>query len=160
MSGPSNLDDPSDAEAMTQHAAALADALVAAIPGWVEQQVLGAAAECGIDADVARRQASVAAEAALADGEPRIRDLLGRDIDDQTSTPLAVLRSLVVHPNRALDRLGVAPRRRPEFDREAFPGDTHGLTPATFADVHPDLHEPGIVWGAAKAHIHLRRHKR
>ena len=31
--------------------------------------------------------------------------------------------------------------------------------PAAFSDVDEDLHEPGLVWGAARAHVHLRRRR-
>jgi hypothetical protein len=160
MGAASNPDDPDDAAAMRRHADALADAMAAAIPEWIESLVLTRAAEAGVDPARAAEEATVAATAALADGEPRLRVLLAADIDAQTSTPLAVVRSLVRHPNESLDRLGVPPNPRADFDRQAFPDDTHGLSPAAFADVHPDLHELGITWGAAKAHIHLRRHQR
>jgi hypothetical protein len=49
-----------------------------------------------------------------------------------------------------------------ERDRQAeaqFPDDDYDLTPASFADLDPALHEPGLRWGAAKAHVHLRRHR-
>ncbi len=39
-------------------------------------------------------------------------------------------------------------------------GNEVGLAPASFADLHPDLHEPGLVWGAAKAHVVLARRRR
>jgi hypothetical protein len=42
----------------------------------------------------------------------------------------------------------------------SFPDDVYDLTPASFADVDPALHEPGLVWGAAKAHVHLARRRR
>ena len=42
----------------------------------------------------------------------------------------------------------------------AFPDDVYDLAPASFADVDPALHEPGLVWGAAKAHVHLARRRR
>ncbi|HUW03391.1 MAG TPA: hypothetical protein VMW08_13630 [Acidimicrobiales bacterium] len=159
MGAASNPDDPDDAAAMRRHAAALADAMVAVIPGWVEAMVLARSAESGVDRSLAAEEATAASTAAIADGEPRLRELLAADVDAQTSTPLAIVRSLVRYPNESLDRLGVAPNPRADFDRRAFPDDTHGLSPAAFADVHPDLHELGITWGAAKAHIHLRRHK-
>jgi hypothetical protein len=31
-------------------------------------------------------------------------------------------------------------------------------TSTTFADLDPDLAEPGLAWGAAKAFVHKRRH--
>jgi hypothetical protein len=48
---------------------------------------------------------------------------------------------------------------RDEFDERAFPEDLYALTPASFADVDPALHEPGLMWGAAKAHAHLVRRR-
>jgi hypothetical protein len=49
---------------------------------------------------------------------------------------------------------------RDEFSERNFPDDTYDLTPASFADVDPSLHEPGLEWGAAKAHVHLARRRR
>jgi hypothetical protein len=51
------------------------------------------------------------------------------------------------------------PARDP-FAAEAFPDDAYDLSPATWADVDPALHERGIVWGAAKAHVVLARRRR
>ena len=58
-----------------------------------------------------------------------------------------------------LREAGVEPAERDEFATRAFPDDAYDLAPASFADVHPSLHEPGLVWGAAKAHVHLRRRR-
>jgi hypothetical protein len=33
------------------------------------------------------------------------------------------------------------------------------VVPASFADLDSTVHEPGIVWGAAKAHVVLRRRR-
>ncbi len=40
-----------------------------------------------------------------------------------------------------------------------FPDDDYDLTPASFGDLDPALHEPGLVWGAAKAHVFLARRR-
>ena len=40
-----------------------------------------------------------------------------------------------------------------------FPDDDYDLSPATFADIDESLHEPGLVWGAAKAHVVLTRRR-
>ena len=37
------------------------------------------------------------------------------------------------------------------------PGDVYGLEPAALADVDPELHTLGLVWGASKAKAHLAR---
>jgi hypothetical protein len=53
----------------------------------------------------------------------------------------------------------VPPAERDEFAERAFPEDVHGLAPAAFEDISPDLRGPGIEWGAAKAFVHLRRRR-
>jgi hypothetical protein len=41
-----------------------------------------------------------------------------------------------------------------------FPDDPYDLTPGSFADIDPELHDPGLLWGAAKAHVVKHRHPR
>ena len=48
---------------------------------------------------------------------------------------------------------------RDRFAEQTFPDDVYDLVPASFADVDPSLHEPGLLWGAAKAHTVLVRRK-
>ena len=43
--------------------------------------------------------------------------------------------------------------------RAMFPDDLYDLTPGSFRDLDPALHEPGLEWGAAKAHVHLARRR-
>jgi hypothetical protein len=154
-------DDPADAAALAAYAAALGDAVEAAIPGWVDRsvrQVLGAQ-DRPVDAAVAAAIAA-AADAAVADGASRVRALLATDVDAQRSNPLGILRSLVRHPTEVLRAAGATPVARDDFSARNFPDDVYDLTPANFADVDPSLHDPGITWGAAKAHIHLARRRR
>ena len=94
-----------------------------------------------------------------AEAGTQVRALLATDIDQQRANPLAVLRAAVRHASALLDELGVRPPDRDEFARRNFPDDPYELGPATFADVDPALHEPGLVWGAAKAHTVLQRHR-
>ncbi|MEO7555966.1 MAG: hypothetical protein ABIV94_05100, partial [Acidimicrobiales bacterium] len=70
-----------------------------------------------------------------------------------------LLRRAVRYPTAVLAAAGVPPVVRDAFAERAFPDDDYGLTPATFADVDPALHEPGLAWGAAKAHVHLSRRR-
>jgi len=85
--------------------------------------------------------------------------LLDADIDEQVSTPLAILRSLAVrYPTAVLRDAGVPPVQRDEFVEEVFPEDTYDLAPAAFTDLDPDLGDVAIAWGAAKAFEHKRRH--
>jgi len=107
---------------------------------------------------------------AVADAMPRLRAaaetsiddlrrLLEADIGDQPTGPLEVLRRSIATPTEVLRDAGVPPVPRDPFDERNFPQDVYALSPASFADVDPTLHEPGLVWGAAKAHVHLRRRR-
>jgi hypothetical protein len=155
------LDDPGDAAALAEHAEALAAAVDAAVPGWIDRCIRRVLAEQVIPLDdtLAARIEAASADAG-AEGSRRVRALLETDIDEQAGNPLAVLRSLVRYATGVLQAAGARPADRDEFARRAFPDDLYDLSPATFADVDPALHEPGLVWGAAKAHVHLARRRR
>ncbi len=89
----------------------------------------------------------------------KVRELLHTDPDDQRGSPLALLRGGTRFATEVLRRLGVPPVQRDQFAESAFAEDVYDLSPASFADVDPALHEPGLMWGAAKAHIHLARRR-
>lgn len=140
---------------------ALADAVEAALPGWVERSVArimaawsGGAPGAGI-ADAARE----AGRRAGAEVGAEVRALLAADIDEQWTTPLSLLRAAVRYPTAVLQDAGVPPVERDPFRERLEPGDLYDLSPASFADVDPSLAEPGILWGAAKALAHRRRHQ-
>ena len=139
----------------------LADAIEAAIGPWLIGAVrrVGAAQQLP-DGDRLILAAEAAAERARAAVMPRIRDLLARDIDEQDTTPLALLREAVGPATAVLRDLGATPVDRDEFAARAFPADVYDLTPAAFEDVAPELATPGLEWGAAKAYVHLRRRAR
>lgn len=90
---------------------------------------------------------------------PRLRDLLTTDVARQSAGPLGLLRSCVGPANRLLDELGVGRPERDPVTASMFPDDPHDLGPANFDDVDPRLHDVGLVWGAAKAHVVLTRHR-
>ena len=143
-----------------EHAAALADAVETALPGWVQRCVRARAADAGIDVDARPALAGATAEAARRARDEvgaAVRALLGEDLDAQRTTPLALLRGAVSYPTEVLRAAGVPPVARDDFARDRFPGDPYDLTPATWADVDGSLVEPGIAWGAAKALAHRRR---
>lgn len=138
---------------------ALASGVEASLPGWVERSVERLVlAYNGAVGDEARDAAVAAGSAAVADVGPRLRALLAADIDEQATTPLAIVREAVRHPTAALRRLGVPPVERSGFAVERFPDDDYDLTPASFADVDPALGPLGLAWGAAKAMAHRARH--
>ena len=124
---------------------ALVDGLERAVPVWVEREV-------------ERLLVAFHGEAA-ADVLPKVRAIVEADVDEQRLNPLAVLRDAVPYPTDVLRRAGVPPVVRDEFAEDHFPDDDYGLTPMAFADVDESLHELGLVWGAAKARAHMRRHK-
>ena len=141
-------------------AEALAAAIEAALPGWVERSVgRVAGAFLGVVGAELRGAASAAGERAAADVGAELRALLATDVDEQATNPLAVLRGAVRYPTAVLRDAGVPPVVRSEFEQRAFPDDDYDLTPATWSDIDPVLHEPGLMWGAAKAHVVLARRK-
>ncbi|CAM8658982.1 hypothetical protein MCETE7_02101 [Acidimicrobiia bacterium] len=148
-------------EALATFAAALAEGIDEAIGPWVIGSVrtvyaaqLGVAPPADVLADADR-----AATAATAEISPKIRELLAKDIDEQRTGPLAILRSAVRFPTEVLVAAGVPSKQRDEFARNQFPDDVYDLNLAAFVDLAPDLHETGLIWGAAKAHVHLSRRR-
>jgi hypothetical protein len=142
-----------EAEAeLAAHAAALADAVDDALPGWVVRSVLA------FDPSL-RAAAEAAGERARAEVGTAVRELLATDIDQQPTSPLALLRTAVRYPTEVLQAAGVPPVDRDDFAVRAFPDDVYDLSPAAFADIDPALTEPGIAWGAAKAFVHKERRR-
>jgi hypothetical protein len=143
-----SIPNPGDEAALARHARALADAIEAAIPGWVER--------CTAAFGVAAGDAATRARDAVM---PEVRRLLATDVDEQRANPLALLRAAVRFPTEVLRDAGAAPVPRDEFAVRSFPDDVYDLSPAAFADVDPALTSPGITWGAAKAHVVLARRR-
>lgn len=135
--------DPHNLTVVLEHATALADAIETALPRW-----MGRVAP-GID------PAPIVAEVM-----PRVRSLLAADIDEQTTTPIAVVRDVAVPMLTSALRAAGTPAsevERDEFARTRFPDDVYGLTPSSWADIDESLVSPGIAWGAAKAFVHKQR---
>ena len=145
---------------MDKEAAALADAIEAVLPSWVERSVVRVMTAWNgeVDDDV-RAAAAEAGRRATAEVVPELRALLEADIDDQRTTPLSLLRAAVRYPTAVLENAGVPPVQRDEQQERLFPDDVYDLAPATFADVDPALADTGMAWGASKAFQHLQRHK-
>ena len=147
---------------LMEYPRALAEAIEAALPQWVVRSVEGRwrdwkGTDAGPDLLDAARDAG---ERARREIGSTVRELLEQDVDEQRANPLALVRRAVSYPTDVLRVAGVPPVVRDEFDERAFPEDVYALTPASFADVDPTLHEPGLLWGAAKAHAHLARRRR
>ena len=118
---------------LSEAGAALAEAVEAALPGWVERSVRDLLVAFAGRADpTALEQAREAGRRAAAAVGPELRRLLAA--------------------------AGVPPVVRDEYDEAHFPGDVYGLTPRTFTDVDPSLRDVALVWGAAKARASMIRH--
>ena len=103
--------------------------------------------------------AKLAAEQGRAYVAGELSTELGKDVDEQRVNPLQVLRNAVTFPTRVLQEFGVPPIVRDEMDARMMPDDVFGLSPAHWNDVHESLLEPGVIWGAAKAHRVLQRRR-
>lgn len=138
----------------------LAAAVEAALPVWVERSVRRRLIDwTGVaDPEVVQRAAGAGTTAAVEVGA-ELRRLVATDVDQQWTNPLSILRAAARYPTAVLRQAGVPPIVRDDFDERHFPDDDYGLVPMAFADVDPALHELGLAWGAAKAMVHLRRHR-
>jgi len=160
MTSPANpIDDPDDAVALAGYADDLLAAVEVALPAWV-QHVVALRWEQWNGGEVPAELADAtrdAAAAAVEDVVPALRALLAQDVGEQQGNPLAIVRRAVVHPTRVLASAEVPPVVRDSDAERLFPEDVFDLVPASFGDLGADVHEPGLRWGAAKAHVLLRR---
>lgn len=149
----SSTESTSDDDKLASYAEELRAGLAAHTADWVEGVVV---AHVGADR-ASPIVASLAGDVdrALTD----VAELLATDIDAQRANPLSVLRSLVTPITKALRSANVVPVNRDPDAQRLFPDDVFDLTPGSFSEVHPDLHMPGLAWGAAKAHVHIQRRR-
>ena len=155
-------DDPRDAAALAAHTAALVEAVDRSVKGWIERVVRtrwSAWSDEPVPEGVAQATAT-AGEVARQEVVTSLRTLLAADVEAQTTNPLSILRASVVHPTAVLREAGVPEVVRDRDAERLFPDDVYDLSPASFADIDPALHEPGLAWGAAKAHVVLVRRRR
>jgi hypothetical protein len=154
-------DDPADLEALRRYADDLVAAVEVALPTWVQRAVADRWAQWkgGEPPDEVVQAAADAADHATAAVVPALRELLQRDVAEQAANPLAVVRRAVAYPTRVLAATGMPAVVRDEQAERLFPDDRYDLVPGSFADLDPTAHEPGLRWGAAKAHVLLRRRR-
>ena len=133
--------------------------LDAALAPWLRRQVADrvSASPGSVGIDPAELDATV--HAVSSDTLAVVRELLDADIDRQWANPLALVRSHLGPITALLASAGVAPVARDPFAERSFPDDVFDLAPAGFRDIDESLHEPGLRWGAAKAHVHLARRR-
>ena len=134
--------------------------LCAAIDDAIESWVLGAVTErLGQMPPAVHEQAKKAAKKARVDIGAELRHMLDADVDAQRGNPLAVLRTAVAYPTEVLVDAGLPAVNRDQDARRLHPDDLYDLTPGAFGDFGPAVHEAGLKWGAAKAHLHLQRRR-
>lgn len=145
---------------LAAYARELADGIDRSIAGWVVASVerILVAYRGEADPEVLHLAAEAGARARAVIGT-EVRGLLESDIDEQTTTPLAVLRRAVAFPTGVLQQAGVPPVVRDEIAERQFPDDLYDLGPARFGDLDPSLDEIGMRWGAAKAFVFRARHR-
>jgi hypothetical protein len=144
-----------------EHATALYESVIAAVPGWIERSVARVVAVTGTGPDPDLDAAAVAAGARVqAEVGVALKTLLAADIDAQGTTPLSILRAAVGPATEVLRAAAVPPLPRDESRQRLFPDDIYDLSPAALGDVDPALAEVGLIWGAHKAMAHLQRHGR
>lgn len=86
-----------------------------------------------------------------------ITELVTADVDTPLSGPLERVRRAVEPLTIALDERNAPLPSRDPIDSQMRPDDRYALGPMTFLDISQDVHNAGIAWGAAKAHLHMRR---
>ena len=130
----------------------LADAIAADIGPWLQTELAKTLDDPDDELQALLR--SVESETKRA-----ITELVTADVDIPLSGPLERIRRSIEPLTEALgERQVPAPLRNP-LDVEMRPDDRYGFGPMTFLDISPEVHEAGIAWGAAKAHLHMQRRR-
>ena len=137
----------------------LADAIEKGLPAWIDACIEQRMTQAfGASTGEARLKAKEASELAVRELVPVIRDLLARDVDEQWTTPLALIREAVRYPTEVLASCKVPKVARDRFASERFPNDVYALTPANLSELGESVADLAIIWGANKAWEHKRRH--
>jgi hypothetical protein len=150
----------SDEARLAALATGLADGIQRVLGPWVVRNVERIMeAWQGTCPEEIQQAAAAAAVRATDEVMPAVRALLATDVDEQRGNPLALLRPAVRYPTGVLRAAGVPGVVRDAEAERQFPDDDYDLTPASFAEIDRSLHEPGMAWGAAKAHVVLQRRR-
>ncbi|MCB1284465.1 MAG: hypothetical protein R2689_08560 [Microthrixaceae bacterium] len=139
----------------------LSDRLIAVATVGVHRWVLDVVAEriSGLDATRAAAvldAARGAADEAATDVHARLAELLAVPVDEQSTTPLAILRGAHRYPTAVLSEAGAIPVQRDPFEERVNPDDLFGVAPGSWADFGEEVLDAGMAWGAAKAFLHKR----
>jgi hypothetical protein len=138
----------------------LFDAVIAAVPRWIEGRVVAiATAELGTCPDTLRTTLAEICNTTVQVVAHDLASLLSVDVDAQQTNPLHVLRNSTGAATQALRDASVTAVRRDEFEVRAMPNDVYAIGPLTWRDLGDDVHDAGITWGAWKAAVVLSRRR-
>ncbi len=146
-------------EQLPEVAVELVEVAERVVPAWLTRITVDAAIRSGLEPASIAAEIEAVVRDASATTLAELESLLLLDVDQQAVNPLTVLRGAIAGPTELLRRHGARPRPVDPFIVERFPDDIYGVGPAAWADVHPDLHEPGMLWGAWKAMTVLQRRR-
>jgi hypothetical protein len=137
----------------------LREMLHACIPSWLAGKMFEVLHQQGRAEAVVKDSVTDVAESVSTTLLEQLDELLATDPDEQRANPLAVVRAALRVPTEFLLQAGATPVVRDEFAQAANPDDLFGIAPATWSDIDPRLHEPGLEWGAWKAATILMRRR-
>lgn len=154
------MDDAVSSGELEPYSKALFDAVIVAVPGWLDRSVGDLLRGCGAELDETRRARLAEVLRGTVDDIARgLSVLLGQDVDVQRSNPLHVLRQSTGAVTALLEEWSVPHARRDEFDVSTMPNDVYALGPFTWKDLSEEVHDAGITWGAWKAATVLQRRR-
>jgi hypothetical protein len=146
--------DANDEAKFFEHGERLHQAITGAIRPWLNAVIESRVPDTAISAQLAETLDGISTAV-----DRSIAELINADVQEPLSGPLERIRREVEPLNDALDHLGVPAPQRDAVDVQMRPADRHALGPMTFRDLGENVHEAGITWGAAKAHLHLQRRR-
>jgi len=128
------------------------------VPAWVVAQVRRVVDAWGRLDEAERAEAEAAAVQAGTAASTRVtgelRALMALDPAEQRATPLEIVRTAIREPTAVLQRLGIPPVVRDDFNQRSFPDDRYGLVPSTLGDLGDEVLAPlHLAWGMAKAAV-------
>ena len=144
---------------LPEPAAELLAAATVVAPIWLRRITLQAATAGGFDESAFVDSLDAMIEAESTDLINSLGELLATDVDEQRTNPLSLFRAAVAAPTELLRSVGVPAPPPDQFAATRFPDDVYRLGPAAWSDIGPELHEPGLIWGAWKAMTVLRRRR-
>lgn len=131
--------------------------MAAVLPAWLEARALAVLGERSDGTGHVRSAVVSAARRAAEEAVAGLRALAATDVDEQRTTPLAVVRQCAGGELTAtLVRSGVP---APAVAAGTGPAaDPLGLAPTSWEQVDAGVHELALRWGVAKVRAHRARH--